>query len=380
MIIKQENQEELSARQKKIIFSIKKQFDIFRKKGIHLEQIEAICRLSDQEKRDLGLLRIQIIDNRLYAEHHIASIYPGSSKLAYNNIIKRLVRIIKTHKIHNIDFIFLTIDNINKLSQESNILLENFPAFMSSKNLESKLERNKLLLLDPYILDNEKWPNLINQINEASKTYSWSKKIEKIFWRGATTGGTYNLENYYKLCRLSLVMLSRSFPDLIDAKFIDYANFSNDQSGIYLYNIMIRLFNNPGKLAETEHLEYKYLISVDGNTAAWLRVPWILCSNSILLKQESSFTQIFYDALEPYVNYVPLKKDLSDIFEKLEWLKINDDKAKIISENATAFCQKALMPNDLDEYIATALNEYHLLQRFKLKEPTLQPILQGFSF
>ena len=105
---------------------------------------------------------------------------------------------------------------------------------MSSKNLESKLERNKLLLLDPYILDNEKWPNLINQINEASKTYSWSKKIEKIFWRGATTGGTYNLENYYKLCRLSLVMLSRSFPDLIDAKFIDYANFSNDQSGIYL--------------------------------------------------------------------------------------------------------------------------------------------------
>ncbi len=152
MIIKQENQEELSARQKKIIFSIKKQFDIFRKKGIHLEQIEAICRLSDQEKRDLGLLRIQIIDNRLYAEHHIASIYPGSSKLAYNNIIKRLVRIIKTHKIHNIDFIFLTIDNINKLSQESNILLENFPAFMSSKNLESKLERNKLLLLDPYIL------------------------------------------------------------------------------------------------------------------------------------------------------------------------------------------------------------------------------------
>jgi len=65
MIIKQENQEELSARQEKIIFSIKKQFDIFRKKGIHLEQIEAICRLSDQEKRDLGLLRIQIIDNRL---------------------------------------------------------------------------------------------------------------------------------------------------------------------------------------------------------------------------------------------------------------------------------------------------------------------------
>ncbi|MBY0379639.1 MAG: hypothetical protein K2P53_06040 [Rickettsiales bacterium] len=380
MIIKQENQEELSARQKKIIFSIKKQFDIFQKKGISVEHIETICRLSDQEKRNLGLLRIQIIDDRLYVDHHVASIYPESSKLACNNIIKRLVRIVKTHKIHNIDFIFLTIDNINNIAQESGVLIENFPAFMSSKNLESKLEKNKLLLPDPYILDNEKWPNLINQINEASKTYSWDEKIEKIFWRGATTGGTYNLENYHKLCRLTLVMLSRSFPDLIDAKFVDYANFSNNQSGIYLYNIMIRLFDNPGKLTETEHLKYKYLISIDGNTAAWLRVPWILLSNSILLKPETSFTQIFYDALEPYVNYIPLKEDLSDVFEKLEWLKTNDSKAEIISKNATAFCQKALMPNDFDNYIATTLNEYHLLQKFRLKDPTLPPISSDFSF
>lgn len=380
MIIKKETQDELNARQKKILFSIKKQFDIFRKKGISTEHIKAICRLPDEEKRNLGFLRIQIIDDKLYAEHHVASTYPGSSKLACNNIIKRLVRIVKTHKIHNIDFIFLTIDNISNISQESESLIEDFPAFMSSKNVESTLEKNKLLLPDPYILDNEKWPSLINQINEASKTYSWDKKIEKIFWRGATTGNMYNLENYHKLYRLTLVMLSRSFPDLIDAKFVDYANFSNNQSGIHLYNILIRLFDNPGKLAETEHLKHKYLISIDGNTAAWLRVPWILLSNSILLKPKTAFTQMFYDALEPYINYIPLKKDLSDIFEKLEWLKTNDDKAEIISNNATALSQKALMPNDFDNYIATTLNEYHLLQNFKLQNPTLQSISQEFSF
>jgi hypothetical protein len=32
------------------------------------------------------------------------------------------------------------------------------------------------------------------------------------------------------------------------------------------------------------HLKYKYLISLDGNGAPWLRVPWILFSNSILIK------------------------------------------------------------------------------------------------
>jgi hypothetical protein len=85
-------------------------------------------------------------------------------------------------------------------------------------------------------------------------------------------------------------------------------------------------------------------------------------------------------ALEPYVNYIPLKKDLSDIFEKLEWLKTNDSKAKIISENALAFCRNCLMPEDLDEYITIALNEYHSLQKFELYTTTLQPVVVHQSF
>jgi hypothetical protein len=37
-----------------------------------------------------------------------------------------------------------------------------------------------------------------------------------------------------------------------------------------------------------EHIENKYILSVDGWTAAWGRVPWILCSNSVLVKQKST--------------------------------------------------------------------------------------------
>jgi hypothetical protein len=380
MVVINEYETDLQLRREKIITSTKKQFDMFRQKGVSLWEIENINQLSDQEKRDLGILRIQIINNKLYVEHHVASIYPGSSKLACNNIIKRLDRILNTRKIKNVDFIFMTIDNIPNISKKTAEILENFPAFMSSKNLESELEKNKLLLLDPYIIDNDKWRNLIAQIKAASEIYSWNQKTEQIFWRGSTTGGIYNLENYHNLYRLTLVMLSRSFPDLIDAKFTNYTNFSNDKSGIYLYNILTKLFDKLDIVEEVEHLKYKYLISVDGSTAAWLRVPWILLSNSVLLKQETAYTQIFYVALEPYVNYIPLKKDLSDIFEKLEWLKTNDSKAKIISENASAFCRNCLMPEDLDEYITIALNEYHSLQKFELNTPTLQPVVVHQSF
>lgn len=42
-----------------------------------------------------------------------------------------------------------------------------------------------------------------------------------------------------------------------------------------------------GFASTEQHLKFKYLISVDGHTAAWLRLPMILNSNSVLLKQES---------------------------------------------------------------------------------------------
>ena len=66
----------------------------------------------------------------------------------------------------------MTIDNIPNISKKTAEILENFPAFMSSKNLESELEKNKLLLLDPYIIDNDKWHNLIAQIKAASEICS----------------------------------------------------------------------------------------------------------------------------------------------------------------------------------------------------------------
>lgn len=52
---------------------------------------------------------------------------------------------------------------------------------------------------------------------------------------------------------------------------------------------------------------------MDGFTAAWLRVPIILYSNSVLLKQISGVVSWFDDKLVPYVHYVPVKHNLKDI-------------------------------------------------------------------
>ena len=47
--------------------------------------------------------------------------------------------------------------------------------------------------------------------------------------------------------------------------------------------------------------------------------------------------QWFYDRLEPWVHYVPIKRDLSDLEAKVNWLRANDDKARAISQQGTLF-------------------------------------------
>ena len=71
------------------------------------------------------------------------------------------------------------------------------------------------------------------------------------------------------------------------------------------------------KVSITDHIKYKYLISIDGNTCAWQRVPWIMLSGSVLLLVETDMEEWFYADMIPYFHYVPIKKDFSDLLEQI---------------------------------------------------------------
>ena len=74
-----------------------------------------------------------------------------------------------------------------------------------------------------------------------------------------------------------------------------------------------------------EALQYKYLISIDGETAAWKRPEWIMASQSVLVKTTTKYYQWYYDGLVPWFNYIPVRPDMTDVQEKLEWMRQNDD-------------------------------------------------------
>ena len=110
------------------------------------------------------------------------------------------------------------------------------------------------------------------------------------------------------------------------------------------------------------HLEYKYLVDVDGNSCSFERYFWVLLSNSLVLKQITPNIQWYYSALNPYEHFVPVKEDLSDLLEKYEWALSHDLEAKKIAQNATEFAKENLSTEDVFLYMHCLLKEYARLQ------------------
>ena len=59
------------------------------------------------------------------------------------------------------------------------------------------------------------------------------------------------------------------------------------------------------------------------------RLPYLLAGGSLVLKQDSEYYEHFYHLLEPWVHYVPVKSDISDLDEKLQWAMDNDKKVAV---------------------------------------------------
>jgi hypothetical protein len=327
--------------------------------GVTREQIDEFDHASPEAKGWFCLFRVQIIDQKIYAHCYTASLMERA-----NMWLTGLQKVVDQYKIKNVDLVIPLGDGLPTFNNRKVTM----PIFCSdSLNLE---DRNIILVPDLYTMSF--WAGLYEKIKAAHCVHSWGSKVEKVFWRGAGTGGEYNLSTYEKFVRSTLVMMSSSFPEKIDARFAGPIQFVQDQDGA-----LEKKFNSLSLMApridEVDHLTHKYLISMDGNVSAWVRPLWIMASNSVLMFQHK-YHQYYYAALEPWKHFVPLKEDISDIFERFDWLKSHDNEAKQITENANRFLEAAMKPEHVTEDLAFLLNSYASLQRFDLVKPTLPQV------
>ena len=85
--------------------------------------------------------------------------------------------------------------------------------------------------------------------------------------------------------------------------------------------------------------EYKYQLAIEGNDWA-TSLMWQLGANCVVLIPPITFHNIFTSQLKPWIHYVPIKADFSDLVEIIEFLRENDELSKNISKNASVYISR----------------------------------------
>lgn len=144
----------------------------------------------------------------------------------------------------------------------------------------------------------------------------FDNKINKCVYRGNIINGTP--QNFFNKQNHSLNQ-REYFKSLLLAGKINNIDYRDDYMSI------------------EDQIKYKYILDIDGWTNTWDGTIWKLYSGSVLLKTESIWKQWYYDDLKPYIHYVPVNNDFSNLNEQIEWCQNNQDKCKEITNNAKKF-------------------------------------------
>jgi hypothetical protein len=144
--------------------------------------------------------------------------------------------------------------------------------------------------------------------------------------------------------RTRLITFSQKHQDCIDAQIFVKAKSNGGILG-------------SGKGNELDFRDYKYVFNV-GNNGYADRVKLLLAGGNVIFQHTGGWEEWFYGAMVPYVHYIPIKQDFSDLCSKLELVKRSPKAAAAISRNARAFYEVHLNPKARDTYIVEILQQW----------------------
>jgi hypothetical protein len=253
------------------------------------------------------------------------------------------------------DFFVLVSDSIyvsDKYRSQCLEFLKTVPFLRCDCVDDDALSMNSLLIPD-FLMQAVQYKQELGKIEQAVRKNPFNKRIEMVKWRGSLHGTRYVTEdNYHEFPRYKLLTISQRHPDKVDARLTNYSFYNSDGegSGAELSWQFGRMFGSPASvLPAAAFVPYKYLISLDGAVAAWKRVATILFSGSVLMLQHR-WREFFYVGLKPWVHYVPVEYDVSNVIEQYEWLKAHPEEARTIADNGRRFAQTILTPTALETH------------------------------
>ncbi|XP_076004955.1 protein O-glucosyltransferase 1 [Genypterus blacodes] len=191
-----------------------------------------------------------------------------------------------------------------------------------------------------------RWDLMRDDLKKSAALWPWKKKESKGFFRGSRTSPE----------RDPLVLLSREDPELVDAEYTKNQAWKSERD---------TLGRPPAKeIPLVDHCKYKYLFNFRG-VAASFRLKHLFLCGSLVFHVGEEWLEFFYPQLEPWVHYIPVKQDLSDLRELLQFVKENDDIAQEIAARGKEFIVAHLRMDDISCYWERLLAELGKLLAYK---------------
>lgn len=168
----------------------------------------------------------------------------------------------------------------------------------------------------------------------------WDEKVPKLLWRGGLTGALFNFTSARS--RLGMFALKHKDHPLLDVGIhqIPPRHYHPTTKRTIPSDLAKRILMKPA-IPAVNFSDYRAILDTDGNS--WSsRFGRLLCRNSVVLKVEPHFVDYFYRYLQPWVHYVPVRYDLSDLLDKVEWVlhPSNDNTTRSIVAEANAWCRE----------------------------------------
>ena len=315
------------------------------------------------------IYHFRILDNKLYKY--------VLEEASFSDTDTRTEKALKTlllyAQVPDIDFVWCGLDGIPEPYFPPDFYLTGDPSTQAPVFAQAKREKiaNQYIVLIPdQLCLSELW---FQGSQEDLQSVPWEQKAAMAIWRGWLSDaeepnkGQF-IASFAKTPRFALCKISAEHPDVIDAGF---AGLDCKE----MEALMQKLGLGKAPLSKQAHLRAKYLPVLDGHMCTYPGYQWRLLSNSVCLKQESDQVQWFYKALKPYIHYIPIQNDMSDLLEKINWAKEHDKEVAQIGANAKEFASQNLLFEDVYFYLHFALCEYAKRQNIdfqKLKQETRQ--------
>jgi len=191
----------------------------------------------------------------------------------------------------------------------------------------------------------------IPKVMKINDTILFKNKLNKLFWRGTSTGS----DNIEENIRHKIVSRNINIHPNIDIGFSHFCQevYNKNKSA---FDVLYK-----DKISKEQQTVFKFILNIEGNDCA-SSFPWALASNCCPLHNYPFTweTHIFGLGIKPYVHFIPINNDGSDLLEKYNWCLNNLDRCEEIAKNGTQYMEMYLRDDLFNEIMKGFFQLYPL--------------------